>query len=326
MANASDREIKLHPLVLINISDHFTRTRMKLGSGEENAPRVFGVLFGTQKDHFIDIFESFEIMESQDGTGRLDGDFLATKMNQFNQVFPDYDLLGWYCTGRAPLDGDHVVHNQIMEINENPLLLYLDTLRANKNEDVLPLKVYESRTQIVEGTPKNVFIELAFKVGAIEPERIAIDHVAKMTVPSQGSATLAYAAEVEEAVVALKERVQLMQNFLKEVSEGNAPMNHRLLRRISAVCNSMPLNITQAASARSSSSRSETELLRLLATSTRLMKSANDALTRHTLAYDGSSAFSHMMGGSRFERFEDGDGGKMRSTKARRGKRWADVA
>ena len=91
--------------------------------------------------------------------------------------------------GVLRLNGDHVVHNQIMEINENPLLLYLDTLRANKNEDVLPLKVYESRTQIVEGTPKNVFIELAFKVGAIEPERIAIDHVAKMTVPSQGSAT-----------------------------------------------------------------------------------------------------------------------------------------
>ena len=106
-----------------------------------------------------------------------------------------------------------------MEVNENPLLLYLDTLRANKNPASSDLLLsHEHRLWM--GSQRMFLWTWHSPPDAIEPERIAIDHVAKMTVPSQGSATLAYATEVEEAVVALKERIQLMQNFLKEVERG----------------------------------------------------------------------------------------------------------
>ena len=57
---SSNLEVLLHPLVVINVSDHHTRTRAKAKSGSPT-PRVFGVLMGVQTGRRIEIFTSFAI-------------------------------------------------------------------------------------------------------------------------------------------------------------------------------------------------------------------------------------------------------------------------
>jgi hypothetical protein len=90
LANAkADRVIKLHPLVLINISDHYTRASLRpRGSplrrqeGEEGAT---GVLFGVQRGEVVEIYESFEMVTATDpntGIARFDQDFLVRKKAQ----------------------------------------------------------------------------------------------------------------------------------------------------------------------------------------------------------------------------------------------------
>ena len=49
----------VHPLVIMNISDHYTRERVKQGA--KSNPRVIGVLLGTQKGRDIEIFHSFPV-------------------------------------------------------------------------------------------------------------------------------------------------------------------------------------------------------------------------------------------------------------------------
>ena len=53
-------QITLHPLVIINISDHFTRGRTQ-AAADQPAPRVFGVLIGAQTGRHVEIANSFEI-------------------------------------------------------------------------------------------------------------------------------------------------------------------------------------------------------------------------------------------------------------------------
>ena len=51
-------QLTLHPLVIINISDHFTRGRCQTSSP---SPRVFGALIGAQSGRHIEIANSFEV-------------------------------------------------------------------------------------------------------------------------------------------------------------------------------------------------------------------------------------------------------------------------
>ena len=87
--------ISLHPLVIMNISDHFTRVRMQqeeetgLPTGalqielfhvKVYVSSVYGVLLGTQKGRSIEICNSFEVVV---GVGRqLDRDYFASKEEQ----------------------------------------------------------------------------------------------------------------------------------------------------------------------------------------------------------------------------------------------------
>ena len=81
MAEHATSQVSLHPLVLINVSDHYTRIKVKhKGGGEE--PRVFGVIFGVQNGMTVDIMESFEMVytiNQTTGAVNFDRDFLSKK-------------------------------------------------------------------------------------------------------------------------------------------------------------------------------------------------------------------------------------------------------
>ena len=105
-------EFRVHPLVLLNLSDHYTRCvqwrlepRWPLGSsvglslharrsfkaqqalGEP--PRVLGCLLGSHSARTVDIANSFEIKyDGVDGNSvpQIDGAFLAKKQEQCTQL------------------------------------------------------------------------------------------------------------------------------------------------------------------------------------------------------------------------------------------------
>ena len=88
------------------------------------------------------------------------------------------DFLGWYTTGDAPSAGDIHVQKQICEINESPVLLKLNP--TVKNSD-LPVSVYESVIDLVNGETKMFFVQLPYVLATEEAERIGVDHVARVS-------------------------------------------------------------------------------------------------------------------------------------------------
>jgi len=72
--------IVLHPLVVINISDHWTRTKVQ---NKIAKPRVIGALLGTQDGRNVEIFNSFELVyDVVDGVVIIDTEYLNTKQDQ----------------------------------------------------------------------------------------------------------------------------------------------------------------------------------------------------------------------------------------------------
>eukprot|EP01097_Dermamoeba_algensis_P009955 TRINITY_DN717_c0_g1_i3.p1 TRINITY_DN717_c0_g1~~TRINITY_DN717_c0_g1_i3.p1 ORF type:complete len:115 (-),score=16.06 TRINITY_DN717_c0_g1_i3:953-1297(-) len=80
---SEDSNIFLHPLVIISISDHFTRTKFAINNKDPN-PRVVGALIGTQAGRNIEIFRSFEafLIPGPGGRQLIDKSYLLKKSTQ----------------------------------------------------------------------------------------------------------------------------------------------------------------------------------------------------------------------------------------------------
>lgn len=93
-------------------------------------------------------------------------------------MFPDLDFLGWYTTSNAPTESHIKIHRQICQINESPIMLLMET--SNKHIEQLPISLFESVIDIVNGEATMLFVPLTYTLATEEAERIGVDHVARM--------------------------------------------------------------------------------------------------------------------------------------------------
>jgi COP9 signalosome complex subunit 6 len=95
-SSSSGLTFKLHPLVIVNISDHYTRVKSQMhppiaahannnGNGADAAtsppppaPRVYGCVIGVQRGRTVEIFNSFELLYDP-SSHSLDRSFLEKK-------------------------------------------------------------------------------------------------------------------------------------------------------------------------------------------------------------------------------------------------------
>ncbi|KAL0320945.1 UNVERIFIED_CONTAM: COP9 signalosome complex subunita [Sesamum radiatum] len=86
-SSSSGLTFKLHPLVIVNISDHYTRVKSQsLPPNSASAadasslppPRVFGCVIGVQRGRTVEIFNSFELLYDP-STHSLERAFLEKK-------------------------------------------------------------------------------------------------------------------------------------------------------------------------------------------------------------------------------------------------------
>ena len=64
-SETSALSVTLHPLVIINVSDHFTRSRCNTSGSTDT--RVFGILIGVQNGRQMEIANSFEVKVVPEG-------------------------------------------------------------------------------------------------------------------------------------------------------------------------------------------------------------------------------------------------------------------
>ena len=93
MSSSSGLTFKLHPLVIVNISDHHTRIKAQSGGGSNvRPPRVYGCVLGVQTGRTVEIFNSFELRYDA-AADVLDRAFLETKQKQCESYQPTWLML-----------------------------------------------------------------------------------------------------------------------------------------------------------------------------------------------------------------------------------------
>ncbi|BGP59547.1 hypothetical protein NBRC10512v2_000842 [Rhodotorula toruloides] len=232
MAAQEGLKVALHPLPLLSISEHYTRMSLQTGIP---GTRVVGALLGTQAGRDVEVMNSFEVVvNNEDGVLKLDHAYFVTRRDQFRQVFPTFDFLGWYSVGQAPTPEDTALHKQFFEYNESPLFLQLNpSAPSSSSSDApgakdLPVAIYESVVEIVADEPQPVFVNTPYEIVTGEAERVAVEGFSP---PSLLSATPSQCSNP---------RVSLIVQYLRACLAGKARKDSETLRMIASLVGSLP--------------------------------------------------------------------------------------
>ncbi|KAF3796857.1 COP9 signalosome complex subunit 6a [Nymphaea thermarum] len=239
--SSSGLTFKLHPLVIVNISDHYTRVKSQSAAQASAAPRVFGCVIGVQRGRTVEIFNSFELLYDA-STETLDRAFLDKKQEQYKKVFPNYYILGWYSTGSDAQESDMQIHKALMDINESPVYVVLNPAINHAQKD-LPIIIYESELHVIDGIPQLIFVRSNYTIETVEAERISVDHVAHLKPSDGGSAATQLAAHltgIHSAIKMLNGRVRILHHFLVAMQKGEIQYENSLLRQVSSLLRRLP--------------------------------------------------------------------------------------
>ncbi|KAJ3307257.1 COP9 signalosome complex subunit 6 [Kappamyces sp. JEL0829] len=236
-------QVKLHPLVILNVSDHFTRQKCvnvkTAGSvaASQETTKVIGALMGTMDARLVTIWNSVEVPFKKDQEGVADIDYLRAKLEQYKQVFPHYELVGWYSCGQA-FDQDEVLalHQAFLVLNEGALHLHLNTHLSQAKE--LPISVHETVKDLSSG---NTHLQpIPYHIETNDAERIAVQHVAQMSTTADKNKLVSQLIVQQNAIAMLKSRVQILISYLNDVQNSVIPPDEKILRDISALLSRLP--------------------------------------------------------------------------------------
>ncbi|XP_027329149.1 COP9 signalosome complex subunit 6a-like isoform X3 [Abrus precatorius] len=304
-SSSSGLTFKLHPLVIVNISDHYTRVKSQMnptlaphntapngGDGVVSSlpPRVYGCVIGVQKGRTVEIFNSFELLYDP-STHSLDRSFLEKKQELYKKVFPHFYILGWYSTGSDAQESDMHIHKALMDINESPVYVLLNP-SINHSQKDLPVSIYESELHVIDGIPQLIFVRSSYTIETVEAERISVDHVAHLKPSDGGSAATQLAAHltgIHSAIKMLHSRIKVLHHYLLAMQKGDVPCENSLLRQVSSLLRRLPAIESGKFQDDFLMEYNDTLLISYLAMLTNCSSAMNELVDKFNTAYDRHS-------------------------------------
>jgi len=280
-AKEAAMDVLLHPLVIVNISDHFTREKVRTGK----ARRVFGILLGTQSGRRVEVSNSFEILLVGD-THTIDKEFLQARVSQLTRVFEKSEILGWYSTGKNAEGYDMQIHQQVEQHNESPLYLLLNPEPAPGSRE-LPLSLTETTVRVVDDKPTVVFTKVPYRVETTEAERIAVDHLQNVSAGGRSLLT-SHLSTLHSAIKMLNLRIKAILQFAK-AAQNNGPRDEGILRQINALVQELPAIDTDKFKEDFLTEYNDALLVTYLASITKTSHAVNEMIEKFNITYDRHS-------------------------------------
>jgi len=282
----SGLSLSLHPLPILNISEHLTRLKLQTNS---NSPFVLGALLGTQNGREVEIVNTFELAIEPGGGELVDHGFLVSRRDQYKQVFPSLEFIGWYTVTPYPTSRHITLHEQFTGYCSTPLLLILqpsiNLASSTVNAQALPFKAYEPSIEIRDRKSRSVFIEAHYNVETGEAERIAVDWTARGG--GSGTSLESHLQTQRSAVKMLHERILLLVKYVTDVIAGQATRDHATLRALSALIASLPATENKAFRDEFETEYEDVQLTAFLSSLTKSANILNDLVDKHLVLSAG---------------------------------------
>jgi hypothetical protein len=176
--------------------------------------RVYGGLLGVVSGKKIEVMTSFEFVNKSTSPGNIEIDlnFLEERKTLTDQLFPLYQVLGFYSTSK---DGQHQsMDKDLLKSMEflgvlNSVYVVLGTDLTNVNE--LPISTYEYNRNSKE------YKKLSYTIDSSDPERICLDTIIKASdLQNNDSAITKNMVTLKNALGMLKWNLKLINDNLNE--------------------------------------------------------------------------------------------------------------
>jgi len=276
-------DIRIHPLVVLHVADHWTRDNQQSGGTKE---RVLGALMGEQVGRVVKVLDAIDLVYTvgKDGAIQIKTDVFELDLKLCKEAFPRYECLGWYTTnvGGKITNQEFLIHKQVIAFNERPLLMMFDPKPPADARD-LPVVMYEEVVHIGASTTSE-FVATAFKIESEEAERVTAVHCAKVIGASGtgegGSIVVPHYITLIKAINTLNTRVRVLRNFLNDVSSGKFEMDHKILRAVKGLINKLPTMDSLLFKEELLAEYNDALLVTYLATVTKSTQLVNDVLDK----------------------------------------------
>ncbi|KAF8971424.1 COP9 signalosome subunit 6 [Flammula alnicola] len=279
--------LSLHPLPILNISDHWTRSKLQKNSLD---PFVLGALLGTQNGRDVEIVNTFELAVVGEDNELVDHEFLVSRRDQYKQVFPSLEFIGWYTITPKPTARHIALHEQFTGYCSTPLLLILQPSLAlvsstDVNAQTLPFKAYEPTIELRDRKSRSVYIEVPYNVETGEAERIAVDWTARGG--GSGTSLESHLQTQRSAVKMLHERILILIKYVTDVIAGTARSDHTILRSLVALLASLPASENKHFREEFDTEYEDVQLTAFLSSLTKSTNILNDLVDKHIVLTSG---------------------------------------
>jgi len=227
-------KIILHPLVVVNIADHFTRSAIQNGQD-----KAIGIILGSINKEILHIVDCIEVSfeQSKDEVKLAFHDF-EEDFKLHKEAYPKNEVIGWYCTGARPEEVHSNAFRSISSWHESrkgnritkEFLFLLMNPNAKMSDDALPITLYNEKMD-----PRK------YRIQSDTAETVAVVHCAQESVEQKkGSKLIHHYENVHRGLKMMRDRLKVLHDYVQACKKKKIRPNIKILRQIKGVCNRLP--------------------------------------------------------------------------------------
>jgi translation initiation factor 3 subunit F len=230
LATSSQVQVKVQPVVIFSILDHFIRRN------DESQTRVIGTLLGTNIDGVIEVKSCFPVIHSETDSVWLDEDYHHNMLTLHQKASPKEMLVGWYATGVEIDEVSTILHEFYANETTTPILLTVDTTLTN---NTMAIKAFTS-TNITFGE-KSVgyqFLPLPCEIRTLDTDKIGVDVLIKAK--NNPKLVVSSLENIETSVEKLISLIDTIYEYVNKVLEGKVVPSNNIGRFLAGAVAALP--------------------------------------------------------------------------------------
>lgn len=256
-----------------------------------NSP-VIGLLFGIQSGLDVSIIDATDAIYDIDGESivLLNAVEIEKKKKLWTAVYSAYELLGWYTlTKGGQVQPMHMaIHRDMMAFNEAPLFLLMD-YSPESDAKQLPLNIYEAEMHMIQDTPTQIFVDVAYKLETAQAESVAVDQITKLSATDGVSTLEIQNQSVLGSLRILEKKIGIIVEAMKSMQSGSIPIDHNFLRQANKICQLLPAIDSSSFQEHYMNELVDTFIMTYLTSSTQVTSTLSELTDTYSMVY-GSSA------------------------------------
>jgi translation initiation factor 3 subunit F len=223
--------VKVHPVVIFNILDHFIRR-------QEGQDRVVGTLLGANVDGAIEIRNCFPVPHYEGEQVAVDMEFHRNMCDLHQRTAPKEVIVGWYATGLDITENSVIIHDFYASASATTAVhLLIDTALTN---DTLGIRAYVgSNLSFGEKNLGAYFQPVSMEMLSLDVDRVGFE-VLSRTKDDQVATLASDLTNLKGSIVKLMELIDTVLTYVEKVRDGEIKGDNAIGRFLTKTVSVLP--------------------------------------------------------------------------------------